>query len=142
MSVDVWKFAQDNVLLITLALVSGGMLLWPYVRGSGGGGASVSTLEATLMMNQQDATVIDLRDAEEYGKGHIVNSRNIPLAQLEGRLKELEKKKGKPVIVCCERGNRSGGAVDLLRKNGFEKAVSLSRGLDAWRQAGLPLEKA
>ncbi len=142
MNVDLWKFAQDNILLIAVAAASGGMLLWPSLRGDGGGGTSVNTLEATLLINQQDAQVIDLREAEEYAKGHIVNARNVPHAELESRLRELEKYKRKPVIVCCDRGNRSNAATALLRKNGFDKAVSLARGLEGWRVAGLPLEKA
>jgi rhodanese-related sulfurtransferase len=141
MNVDVWKFAQENILLLAVAAASGGMLLWPSLR-SEGGGSSVNTLEATLLINQQDAQIIDLRETEEYAKGHIVNARNIPRGQVESRLRELEKYKRKPVIVCCERGNQSNGVVALLRKNGFEKAVSLARGVDAWRQAGLPLQKA
>jgi rhodanese-related sulfurtransferase len=141
MSVDIWKFAQDNVLLLAVAAASGGMLLWPGLRGNAGA-SSVNTLEATQMMNRQDALVIDQRGAEEFAKGHIVNARNIPLAEFESRLRDLEKQKRKPVIVYCDRGNRSNGAAALLRKNGFEKAFSLARGLDAWRQAGLPLEKA
>jgi rhodanese-related sulfurtransferase len=140
MSVDLWKFAQDNVLLIAIALASGGMLLWPLLRRDGGG-ASVNSLEATQMINRQDAAVIDLRDAEEYGKGHIVNARNFPVAQLESRLRELEKSKRKPVIVHCERGSRSARAAKVLREAGFEKVFTLSGGIDAWRQAGLPLEK-
>jgi rhodanese-related sulfurtransferase len=141
MTPDLWKFAQDNILLIAVALVSGGMLLWPAVK-RGSGGDSVGTLEATLLMNQQDAAVVDLRDPEEFAKGHIVNARNVPAAQLETRLRELEKLKRRPVILCCERGNRSGSGATLLRKGGFDKVFTLAGGLDAWRQAGLPLEKA
>jgi len=141
MTPDPLKFAQDNYLLIAVAFASGAMLLWPLIRG-GGGGEKVNTLRATQLMNHEDAAVLDVRDTEEYAKGHIVNARNVPAAQLEGRLREIEKLKRKPVIVYCERGNRSGGITALLRKNGFEKVFALSGGVEAWRQAGLPLEKA
>ena len=140
MTPDLWKFTQDNVLLIAVALVSGGMLVWPGLR-RGSGGDSLDTLQATLMMNQQDAAVVDLRDPEEFAKGHIVNARNVPSAQLEGRLPDLQRLKRKPVIVCCDRGNRSAGAAAAFRKAGFEKVFILAGGLDGWRQAGLPVEK-
>jgi rhodanese-related sulfurtransferase len=140
MSIDLWKFAQDNVLLIAVAAASGGMLLWPAVRG-GRGGASVDTLAATQMINHQDALVLDVRDAEDYAKGHILNARNIPVAQLESRLRDIEKAKRKPVIVQCERGNRSSGAAAVLRGKGFEQVFTLAGGIEAWRQAGLPVEK-
>jgi rhodanese-related sulfurtransferase len=101
----------------------------------------VGTTEATQLINREDALLIDVRDAEEYAKGHILGARNIPLAQLEARVGELEKHKAKPVILSCDTGNRSQGALATLRARGFERAVNLAGGLAAWRQAGLPVEK-
>ncbi len=94
------------------------------------------------MINHEDAVLIDVRSAEDYAKGHIVNARNIPLDQLESRVKELEKAKRKPLIVHCERGNRSRRAEAILKGKGFEKVYGLAGGIEAWRQAGLPLEKS
>jgi rhodanese-related sulfurtransferase len=141
MNVDFWKFAHDNIFLIAIAAISGGMLLWPLVR-RGAGGATVTTHEATLLVNKQDGVIVDLRDARDYDGGHIPNARNIPLGELEQRLRDLEKLKSKPVIVHCDTGNRSGSAAAVLRRNGFEKVYTLAGGLAAWRQAGLPTAKA
>ncbi len=138
--VNLLKFVSDNLFLVAVAFVSGAMLIWPAVRRAGGG-ESVSTLQATLLMNQQNALVLDVRDAAEYGKGHMLNARNIPLAELEARAAELEKHKAKPVIVVCDTGNRSGRAAAALRKKGFERVFTLSGGIGAWQQAGLPVEK-
>ena len=136
------KFFQDtqNLLLIAVAAVSGAMLLWPYIR-RGTGGPRVNTLEATLMMNKEGAGLVDLRDDADFAKGHVLNAVNIPMAQLESRLGELSKFKDKPLIVYCVAGNRSGAALDILKKNGFDKAFNLGGGMAAWQQAGLPLEK-
>ena len=134
------KFVTENIFLIAIAFVSGGMLVWPLVR-RGAGGPSVNTLEATLLMNKKDSLVLDVRDAAEFAQGHILNARNIPFDELEGRLKEIERYKEKPVIVTCGAGNRSGSAAGMLRKHGFTAAVNLSGGIAAWRQAGLPTEK-
>src|SRR3954471_5952504 len=114
--VNIVKFVSDNVFLIGVALVSGGMLVWPALR-RGSGGPAVSPQEATLMINRQDALVLDVRGPEDYGKGHILNGRNVPLAPLEARAGELQKYKAKPVLV-CEDGARSGAAA-ALRKAGF-----------------------
>ncbi|HMH18282.1 MAG TPA: rhodanese-like domain-containing protein [Burkholderiales bacterium] len=138
--VNLLKFISDNIFLVAAAIVSGGMLIWPAVR-RGTGGASVSTLQATLLINQQNALVLDVRDAAEYGKGHVLNARNIALGELEARAVEIEKYKAKPVIVVCDTGNRSGKAVATLRKQGFEQVFTLNGGIGAWRQAGLPLEQ-
>jgi rhodanese-related sulfurtransferase len=136
------KFFQDtqNLLLIAVAFVSGMMLLWPYIR-RGTGGASIGTLQATLMINKEDAQIVDVRDEAEFAKGHMLGARNIPLAQLEKRVGELERLKDKPLIVNCESGNRSGAAVAVLKKSGFAKSFNLEGGIAAWQQAGLPLEK-
>lgn len=141
-TLDPMKFFLDpqNWLLIAVAFVSGAMLVWPYVR-RGMGGPSVNTLEATLLINQKDAIVVDVREPGEYAQGHILNSRNIPLGELETRLKELAKFKSRPVIVSCATGNRSGSGAAILRKHGFENVVNLSGGVAAWQQAGLPTEK-
>ena len=140
MKVDLLRFAISNIWLIIAALVSGGMLLWPLVR-LGAGGASVNTLEATQLINRSDALVVDVREPAEYGKGHILNARNIPLSQVDHRCAEIEKFKDKPVIVACETGNRSGAAASILRKRGFGKVFNLSGGVSAWQQAGLPVGK-
>ena len=133
-------FVQNNLLLIAVAFVSGAMLIWPLVR-RGAGGPWVTTLHATHMINRDDALVIDVRDAAEYAKGHILGARSAPLADLERRLAELAKFKARPVIVHCESGNRSTNAVGILRRNGFANVYNLAGGLAAWQQAGLPVEK-
>jgi rhodanese-related sulfurtransferase len=138
--VNLLKFVTEHIFLVALAAVSGGMLIWPAVR-RGTGGPSISTLQATLLINQQNALVLDVREAAEYEKGHVLNARHIPVEDLAARSAEMEKYKSKPVIVVCESGNRADRAAAALRKQGFEQAVSLSGGVAAWRQAGLPLEK-
>jgi rhodanese-related sulfurtransferase len=136
------KFFQDpqNLLLIAVALVSGAMLLWPLVR-RGTGGPWVSTLEATMLINQKDALVLDVREPGEFAQGHILNARGIPLGELEPRIKEIERYKAKSVICACATGNRSGDAAGILRKHGFTNVVNLRGGTAAWQQAGLPTEK-
>ena len=134
------EFITKNIFLVLIAAVSGGMLLWPLLR-KGTGGPWVNTLQATQLMNRDDALVIDVRPAAEFAKGHILGARNIPLADLERRAADLEKFKARPVILHCGDGNRAGGGVALLRKSGFANVVNLSGGYAAWQQAGLPVEK-
>jgi len=133
------KFVENNVLLVAVAVISGAMLVWPLVR-RGSGGPWVSPSEATLLINREDALVVDVRDAGEYGAGHILGARNVPLAQLESS-GDIAKRKDKALIVYDERGELSGKAVSALRKLGFEKVYNLTGGLGGWQQAGLPVEK-
>jgi rhodanese-related sulfurtransferase len=134
------KFVTENIFLIAIAFVSGAMLVWPLVR-RGAGGPSVGTLEATMLINQKDAVVLDVREPGEFAQSHILNARNVPLGELEARIKDLERFKEKPVIVSCATGNRSGTAASILRKRGFTNVVNLAGGVAAWQQAGLPTEK-
>lgn len=132
------KFIQDNIFLIAIAFVSGAMLVWPMVR-RGAGGAQVNTLQATMMINKEDALILDVREPAEYNAGHILNARNIPLGELDKRAEELAKWKEKPIVVACASGSRSGSALGILKKHGFGRAVNLAGGFSAWQQAGLPV---
>lgn len=132
------QFIQDNLVWVALAFVSGAMLLWPMIRGRTAG-PSVSPLQATLMINREDAIVVDVRESDEYARGHVPNARHIPLGQLDKRLSELEKYKEKPLIVMCQSGNRSPSACGSLRKAGFAKVFHLSGGISGWEQAGQPV---
>ena len=137
---DISKFLLDNIYIVAVAAISGGMLVWPMVR-RGAGGPAIDTLQATLLMNQQNATVVDVREQAEFEAGHILNSRNIPLSQVEARAGEVKKNKSIPVIVYCASGVKSAAAVAALKKSGYEQVFSLAGGIAAWRQAGLPTEK-
>src|SRR5258708_6893142 len=63
---------------------------------------SVSPTEAVLLINRQDAVVVDVRDAKQFRAGHIVNAVNLPFAELEDRVREVEKYKQRPVILSCQ----------------------------------------
>jgi rhodanese-related sulfurtransferase len=133
-------FIQNNLLLIGVAFASGAMLIWPFVRRTAGG-PWVNTLQATQMINREDALLLDVREPAEYAKGHILGAKNVPLVDLERRAAEFDKHKAKPVIVVCDSGNRATRAVAALKTRGFAKVVNLAGGYGAWHQAGLPVEK-
>lgn len=130
-------FIAENITWVMLAAISGGMLIIPMLRG--GGGNSVSVSEATLLINREDAIVLDVRETHEWDAGHITGARHVALGQLDKRLSEIDKHKAHPVIVCCASGNRSSSACGVLKRAGFEKVFNLAGGLGAWREAGLPV---
>jgi rhodanese-related sulfurtransferase len=107
----------------------------------GSGGTDVNPAAATLLINREDAQVIDVREAEEFAAGHLPDAKNVPLAKLADRINEIERFKDKPVIVCCASGMRSGKACGQLRKLGFASVHNLSGGMDAWVGAGYPVKK-
>jgi rhodanese-related sulfurtransferase len=136
------KFVENNLLMFAVAVTSGAMLLWPLLRRAGAGPVVTAT-QATQLINREDALVVDVRDPGDFGAGHILGAKSVPLARLESGdvPNDLSKRKDKSLILYCERGDRADKAAAALRKQGFAKVVSLSGGIAGWRQAGLPVEK-
>jgi rhodanese-related sulfurtransferase len=132
------NFLLENIWVVLLAVVSGGALLWPHLQRRGD---KVSALQATQLINQNKAVIIDVREAKEFKAGSLRGARNIPLKELPDRLGELDKFKGKTAIVVCQNGVKSPKAASQLKKAGFEQAVSLDGGIAAWQSQGLPLAK-
>lgn len=133
------EFLQQNLLLVSIVVVSGLGLVWQMLgpRGS----HPLSAAEATQLINREDALVVDVREPAEFAAGHLPDARNVPLAKLAERLGELEKYRQKPVIVCCAGGLRAGKAVRQLKQQGFARPYSLTGGVDAWISAGYPVKK-
>ena len=101
----------------------------------------VSPLEATQLLNHQDAVLLDVREPQEYQEGFLPNSIRIPLGTLAEKAAQLDKHRNNPIIIVCRSGNRSGQAVRLLKKLGYETVYNLGGGLHAWRNANLPISK-
>jgi len=130
------QFFIDNIILIAVAFVSGAMLVWPAIRGRASG-PTLSTLQATQLINSRNPQIVDLRKAEEFVKGSLPNARNLPSEKLNERLGEL--KKDKPVLLVCATGTSAGRIAALLRSRGFAEVFVLAGGIAGWREAGLPL---
>ena len=133
-------FLIANWSLVLLALVSGGLLAWPLLQG--GTGAGLSAAAAVQRINREKAVVIDVCEPAEYQAGHVGGARSIPLGELESTLPGAVKNKATPLVLVCASGMRSGRAVAIARKLGYDNAQSLSGGLKSWREASLPIEKA
>jgi rhodanese-related sulfurtransferase len=128
------EFVQNNLLLIGVAFVSGALLLWPYVRRSAGGPA-VDNTKATLLINREDALVLDVRDSNEFANGHVLGAKNIPLAQLESRVGELGKHQVKPVIVVCKAARTWRPRPAPCCARGASPTFTLAGGYQAWFSA-------
>jgi rhodanese-related sulfurtransferase len=136
----VLEFLLKNWYLVLAALVSGGLLLWPQLKGKGGAGA-VGTSEAVRLVNREKGLLIDISEPAEYAAGHPAGARNVPFGQLEGS-KDLPGNKTLPLVLVCPNGARASRAVAVLRKAGYDRVQTLSGGFRAWRDANLPVEKS
>ena len=133
------NFFVENWLLILVAFVSGGMLVWPLVKQ--GGSSAVGTAEAVRLINREKGVLIDVAEPEQFAAGHATGARNVPVSTLAAT-KDLPSNKTLPLIVLCPTGARAGRAAEQLRKAGYEKAVAVAGGTAAWREASLPVEKS
>jgi rhodanese-related sulfurtransferase len=135
------QFVISNIFPISIAVVSGIMLLWSLFGNRFRGVKEVNTAEALQLINHKNAIVLDVREPKEYDSGHVLNSKLMPLGKLKERMGELEKFKEQPIVVVCRSGNRSGTACFLLGRKGFSQAYNLAGGVQAWQKNNLPLEK-
>lgn len=95
-------------------------------------------LEQAYQKYQDGAFVLDVRTPEEWADYHAPGTTLIPLNELESRLDEVPR--DQEVVVVCRTGNRSQAGRDILLQAGFERVSSMSGGLNAWRNAGYPVE--
>ena len=101
----------------------------------------MSTTEATRMINRENALILDIRETQDFTKGHIAGAYNIPASVVEKKLSELNRYKTCPVVVVCKMGTSAGSVVKKLKNQGFEQVVRLAGGMAEWTAASLPVKK-
>lgn len=137
------NFLMENWVLFVVAFGSGAMLLWPALKGGALGGAgNLNANGAVNLMNREKAVVIDVSEPAEFASGHIVGSKNVPMGELASKMEAAAKNKALPIILVCPAGTRAARSVAAVKKLGYANVQAISGGLKAWREAGLPLEKA
>ena len=78
--------------------------------------------------------LVDVREPDEWDAGHVDGAHHIPLAELPGRLEEIDR--SRPVVLVCRSGRRSAYATRLLHDAGYD-ARNLEGGMQEWVAAGL-----
>ncbi|MBW3086841.1 Thiosulfate sulfurtransferase GlpE [Austwickia sp. TVS 96-490-7B] len=83
-----------------------------------------------------NAVLIDVREHDEWDRGHAPHALHIPLGDLHARLDDLPDQR--PLVIVCRSGHRSARAVAYLNDNGYD-AVNLADGMIGWHQGNRPL---
>lgn len=136
---QVFEFIGNHLALVGAFVV---LLVALLVTENKRGGQSVSTQQATQLVNREQAVIVDLRAQSEFNAGHIVDALNIPYTSLSSHLGDLEKYKEKPVILVCKMGQHSSAAGKVLMKAGFTQVKRMSGGMAEWGNANLPVVKS
>ncbi len=84
------------------------------------------------MDEKQDFVLVDVREQNEYDMARIPGSILVPLSQLPNRFHELDKYKGKEIVVHCKMGGRSAKAIAFLKQQGFDNLVNMAGGITGW----------
>jgi rhodanese-related sulfurtransferase len=100
----------------------------------------IAPTRAVQLINHESAAVIDLRQPDEFRKGHIVNAVSMSTTEIQDGSKKLDKFKSKPIILVCQRGLESQKVAAFLLKQGYN-VHTLAGGIGAWTDANLPLIK-
>lgn len=99
------------------------------------GGKKINPNTLGLMVNNDNAQLIDIRPRKEFEKGYIKGSRNIPFTELKDNLENL-RQMDNPIIIICQMGMTAGTAVAMIGK---ENVYRLDGGIGNWQASGLPL---
>lgn len=107
------------------------------------------TDEAQEQLQDDAVLIVDVREPDEYGAGHLPRAVNIPRGTLEGaadpnykhRDERLCRAHGEKILLYCQTGGRSAMAAATLQDMGFDRVVSLAGGLDVWEAEGLPVAR-
>ncbi|MFL5621279.1 MAG: rhodanese-like domain-containing protein [Gemmatimonadaceae bacterium] len=83
--------------------------------------------------------VIDVRNPDEWRRGHLPGAIHIPLAALPERLSEVDP--AAPVILHCQGGSRSSIAASFLQAHQLDNVSNLAGGYEGWEKAGLEIER-
>lgn len=88
---------------------------------------------------KENFILLDVRTKEEYAKGKISGSINIPVDQVSEKISQTIPDKKSLVYVYCLSGSRSGSAVEIMQKLGYTNVQNMTSGLLAWRAKGYSL---
>ncbi len=138
---EILDFVQRHPLLVGAFFATLGLLIWTEIQRLTRNFADVTPQDAVLMINHDDAFVIDVRETNELGGGKIPGAKHIPLSSLGKRIGELDKFRNRKTIVYCRSGQRSQSACKQLKNHGFEEVANLKGGIVAWESANLPVSK-
>ncbi|MBO1254611.1 rhodanese-like domain-containing protein [Alteromonas sp. 5E99-2] len=136
------EFISNHLLLSAAWIVIFLLIAYSYVTAAMSPVKALSTHEATLLMNNEDAVILDMREVKAYNTGHILGAKHLKPEVIKNKqFGSLEKFKDKPIILVCALGNLSKSTANELIQQGFEKTSILQGGMSTWEAAGLPVSK-
>ncbi|BBE75083.1 Rhodanese-related sulfurtransferase [Enterobacter sp. NFR05] len=137
---EIMQFVSRHPVLCLAWVVLLGAVLFMTFKGLASKVKVITRGEATRLINKEDAVIVDLRQRDDFRKGHIAGSVNLLPTEIKANnVGELEKHKSKPVIVVDGSGMQAQEPANALIKAGFEQVFVLKEGIAGWSGENLPL---
>ncbi len=90
----------------------------------------VDVATARALLDANEATLLDVREPDEHAICRITGSRLLPMREIPGALASLPR--DRKLLVLCHHGGRSARVTQYLRAHGFDRAINVRGGIDAW----------
>ena len=132
---NIYEFINNNLIISAGLILSFLLLIYNELRIKKQQIANIDAYKAVQLINS-GANIFDVRSAELFKKGHIVNSKNFNSEQIAAKKKSLI---NKTTIVICETGQSSSKIVNEMRALGVENIFGISGGIAGWSEANMPL---
>ena len=131
------EFTNNHALLVGSTVI---MLIAVLVYELRLKAQNIGALDAAVAIREinKGAKVLDIREADRFTAGHIINALNVTPDQIVAEASKKLKKK-RPVVLVCDTGAVSARAAAELRKAGYELAFSLRGGMSAWQRDNHPV---
>lgn len=137
------EFLGNHPIMASAWVILFVLLVATYVNSAMSNIKMVNSHQMTMMVNRENAVVVDIRKPVDFNNGHITDSINLPLEKInKEQLGALEKQKKSPIVVVCNAGISAKTAAKVLSKQGFENVSVLTGGIQTWTSANLPVIKS
>ncbi|MFZ1747364.1 MAG: rhodanese-like domain-containing protein [Nitrospirales bacterium] len=98
-------------------------------------------LEKASQSKQKGFVLVDVRSPDEHMSGFIPGTDfNIDFREMQGRHQELKAKLDQHIVVYCQSGHRSNIAAETLMGLGYQHVYNVEGSMNAWTEAGYPIE--
>jgi rhodanese-related sulfurtransferase len=138
---QILPFIQNHWMLCSALAAVLIALIFEEIRGKMGGIPKISAQTVTLLLNRENAVVVDLRVQPAFISGHVLGAINVAYADFDAHLKKIESHKNHALILLSDNETHAASIGAKLQKQGFTKVYILANGLQAWKDAHLPLTK-
>ncbi|MEB2774496.1 rhodanese-like domain-containing protein [Algoriphagus sp. D3-2-R+10] len=129
----------QKILILTFAII---LVSTVFTQAQSSKVIALSVAEfEELAKNKGAVRILDVRTPEEMAEGHLLGVTNVDYKNnnFKSEIAKLDKKR--TYLLYCKTGVRSGDAASVMKAAGFTHIYSLDGGIEAWQEAGKPIEK-